>query len=84
MNYMVHYLDGYYHYKVSFVYRQKHYECFFLSTTELSTKTDPLIAWPLVDDAIKNCLNKIPDKKRGIYPHSIVVSGDFGSLTIKE
>lgn len=76
--------EGYYFYKVSFVYRQKSYNSSFLSTVKLSVNTDPLIAWAIADDAIKERMKTIPDKQKGIYPHSIVISGDFGSLTIKE
>lgn len=57
---------------------------FFFSIVELSENTNQLIAWDIDDDAIKECMKTIVDKKAGIYPHSIIISGDFWSLTIKE
>ncbi|MBP3534616.1 MAG: hypothetical protein J6J53_01240 [Muribaculaceae bacterium] len=76
--------DGYHLYRVTFVYRQQDYSCEFQSTTEITPNTDPLVAWEIADDAIKARLATIPDKEPGIYPHSIVLHGEFGSLTIKE
>ena len=75
--------DGFHLYRVDFVYRQESYSCEFYSTVEITTESDRLVVWGIVDDAIKERMSTIA-KKKGIYPHSIVVSGDFGSLTIKE
>ena len=74
---------GFHTYKVKFFYRQEPYECSFLSTAELTADSDPLIAWSIADDAIKECMKQIPNKQHGIYPHDIVISGDFGDLKIK-
>lgn len=76
--------DGYHLYKVEFVYRQKLYACEFYSTAEITTTTDKLVAWSLADDAIKNCMLTISNRVKGVYPHSIVLHGEFGNLTIKE
>lgn len=46
--------------------------------------TDKKIAWDIVDEAIKKKLKEIPNRKEGIYPHEIVLFGEFGALTIKE
>ena len=75
---------GFHTYTVSFVYGQKDYECSFQSTTELTADSDPLIAWIIADDAIKERMKQIPDKQEGVYPHDIVIRGEFGGLTIKE
>lgn len=76
--------DGYHLYQVEFVYRQKTYYCEFHSTAEITEKTDPLIAWGIADYAIKEKMQEIPDRKKGIYPHGIILRGDFGGLTIKK
>lgn len=76
--------DGYHLYRVEFVYHGKDYSCQFLSTTEITEETDKLVAWGIADNAIKECMAKIPDRKKGVYPHHIVISGEFGNLTIKE
>ena len=75
---------GFHTYTVTFVYRQETYECSFLSTAELTADSDPLIAWSIADDAIKECMKTIPNKQHGIYPHEIVIRGDFGELKIKD
>ncbi len=77
-------LDGYHHYQVSFIYRGEHYQCSFESTAQITPNTDKRIAWDIVDDAIKEKLKEIPNRKEGIYPHDIVLIGEFGELTIKE
>lgn len=76
--------NGYHQYRVDFIYSGKSYSCVFFSTAEISTATDPLAAWGIADDAIKEEMRNIPNRKAGIYPHGIVLSGEFGSLTIKE
>lgn len=76
--------NGYHTYTVTFVYRQKTYECSFQSTAEFTVDSDPLVAWGIADDAIKECMTHIPDKQQGVYPHSIIIKGDFGALTIKD
>jgi len=76
--------DGYHLYRVKFVYRQKDYSCEFYSTAEITPETDKLIAWSIADDAIKECMTTIPDRIKDVYPHAIVISGEFGHLTIKE
>lgn len=76
--------EGLHEYQVDFVYRQKDYHTSFFSTAEITEKTDKLIAWGIADDAIKKCLSTIPDRKKGIYPHSIVISGEFGHLVVKD
>lgn len=75
---------GFHTYYVTFVYRQNTYECSFSSTAELTVNSDPLVAWGIADEAIKECMKQIPNKKHGIYPHSIIIKGDFGVLTIKD
>lgn len=76
--------DGYHLYRVGFVYREKDYSCEFYSTAEITPESDKLIAWGIADDAIKECMKNIPDRVKGVYPHSIVISGEFGNLTIKD
>lgn len=76
--------DGYHFYRVDFVYRQKEYSCNFYSTAEITPETDRLVAWGIADNAIKECMDKISNRVKGVYPHSIVLSGEFGNLTIKE
>ncbi len=75
--------DGYHLYHVEFVYRQKKYSCEFYSTAEITPESDKLVAWSIADDAIKECMKSIPDRINGIYPHSIIIYGEFGNLTIK-
>ena len=76
--------DGYHLYQVKFMYKQNSYSCEFYSTTEITPDTDKLVAWGLADDAIKARMSTISDRTAGIYPHSIVIYGEFGNLTIKE
>lgn len=76
--------DGYHLYKVEFIYRQRSYTCEFYSTAEITPNTDKLVAWGIADDAIKERMATIPDRVKGVYPHSIVLYGEFGNLTIKE
>lgn len=75
--------DGYHLYRVEFVYRENHYSCEFCSTAEITPESDKLIAWGIADDAIKERMKSIPDRTKGIYPHSIVIFGEFGNLTVK-
>lgn len=74
----------YHTYNVTFVYRQKTYNCSFQSTTELSELTDKNVVWDCADTAIKECMKNIPNKVEGIYPHTIVVQGEFGSIKVKD
>ena len=76
--------DGYHLYRVEFVYRKKDYSCEFYSTAEITPESDKLIAWGIADDAIKERMKNIPDRVKGIYPHSIVIYGEFGNLTVKD
>lgn len=76
--------DGYHLYKVEFIYRQRSYTCEFYSTAEITPNTDKLVAWGIADDAIKERMATIPDRVKESYPHSIVLYGEFGNLTIKE
>ena len=76
--------DGYHLYRVEFVYREKDYSCGFYSTAEITPESDKLIAWGIADDAIKERMKNIPDRVKGIYPHSIVIYGEFGNLTVKD
>lgn len=76
--------DGYHLYQIEFVYRQKAYLCELKSTAVITAETDPVIARDLVDDAIKERMQTIPDKTPGIYPHSIVIIGEFGKLALKD
>lgn len=76
--------DGYHLYRVEFIYKEKLYFCEFYSTAEITPHTDPLVAWGIADDSIKTCMASIPDRVKGVYPHSIVLFGEFGNLTIKE
>lgn len=76
--------DGYIYNKVEFIYRQRSYTCEFYSTAEITPNTDKLVAWGIADDAIKERMATIPDQVKGVYPHSIVLYGEFGNLTIKE
>jgi len=76
--------DGYHLYRVEFVYRQKNYSCEFYSTAEITPETDKLVAWGIADEAIKMRMSSIENRIKGIYPHSIVLYGEFGNLTIKE
>ena len=71
-------------YRVEFVYRQKNYFCEFYSTVEITPDTDKLVAWGIADDAIKNCMETIKDRIKGVYPHTIIIHGEFGDLKIKE
>lgn len=74
--------SGYYTYTVTFIYMQKSYECSFQSSAKLTADTVPYIVRGLADDAIKEYMKQIPDKRQGAYPHSIVVKGEFGTLAI--
>lgn len=76
--------NGFYLYKVCFIYKDKHYECHFHSTAEITPDTNKMIAWDLADDAIKEVMNEIQDKVEGAYPDKIVLYGEFGSLVIKD
>ncbi len=76
--------DGYHLYSVEFVYRQKEYSCEFYSTAEITPESDKLTAWSIADDAIKERMKSIPNRAEGVYPHSIVISGKFGNLTVKD
>lgn len=76
--------NGFYLYRVDFIYQGKAYTTYFESTAEITADSNPLVAWSIADDAIKEVLNSIKDRKSGLYPHGIVISGDFGKLTVKE
>ena len=76
--------DGYHLYRVDFVYKQESYSCEFYSTTEITPNTDKLVAWGIADPAIKERMESIPNRTKGVYPHSIVIHGEFGSLVVKE
>lgn len=76
--------DEYHLYRVNLVYAGKDYSCEFYSTAEITPTTNEKVAWDIADDAIKNVLKAIPDREEGIHPHSIVISGEFGVLTVKE
>lgn len=76
--------DGYHLYRVEFRYRQRSYSCEFQSTAEITPNTDKLVAWGIADNAIKERMATISDRVKGVYPHSIVLYGEFGNLTIKE
>lgn len=76
--------NGFHVYRVEFIYREKVYSTEFCSTAEIKPDTEPLVAWGLADDAIKSVMAKIEDRQKGIFPHGIVISGEFGSLTVKE
>ena len=60
------------------------YSCEFYSSVIITPNTDPLVAWGIADDVIKACVASIPDRVNGVYPHSIVLYGEFGNLTIKD
>lgn len=75
---------GFYLYQVSFIYKGRTYNCEFYSTAEITPETEKMVAWSLADDAIKTTMRGIPDKTAGVYPHKIILSGDFGKLVIKE
>lgn len=77
-------LDGYNRYWVSFIYEGKHYQCSFESTAQITPNTDKKITWDIVDDVIKDKLKEIPSRKDDVYPHDIVLIGEYGRLTIKE
>lgn len=76
--------NGFHVYRVKFIYREKVYSTEFCSTAEIKPDTEPLVAWGLADDAIKSVMAKIEDRQKGIFPHGIMISGEFGSLTVKE
>lgn len=71
-------------YTVQFVYRRKTYSNTFQSYTKITPDTDNNAAWGLADEAIKATLETIPNRPPGVYPHSIVIFGPFGNLTIKK
>ena len=71
-------------YTVSFVYKQKFYQRSFQSSAKFSLDMDKQLARDLVDDVIKLCLRQIPDRENGIFPHDIVLKGDFGTLTLSD
>ncbi len=66
------------------MYKQKTYTCEFCSTAEITAETDKFVAWNLADDAIKEAMKQIPNRTKGVYPHSIVITGEFGSLKVKD
>lgn len=66
------------------MYKQDSYTCEFYSTAEITAESDKLVAWSIADDAIKEKMKTIPNRQKGIHPHSIVITGEFGSLTVKE
>ena len=76
--------DGYHLYRVEFMYRQRSYSCEFQSTAKITPTTGKLVAWEIAEDAIKKCMETIPDRTKGVYPYSIVLYGEFGNITIKE
>lgn len=76
--------DGYHLYLVEFVYKEKQYSCEFYSTAEITPSTDPLVAWGIADEAIKTRMASITDRVKGVYPHAIVLYGEFSNLTIKD
>lgn len=76
--------DGFHVYRVKFTYRGSEYSTEFCSTAEIKPDTEPLVAWGLADDAIKSVMATIDNRQKGVYPHGIVISGEFGSLTVKE
>lgn len=77
--------DGSYLYRVEFVYMSKSYSYEFYSDSIITPETDKYVAWGFVEEAIKQSLNNSQaNRKEGIYPHSIVLYGEFGNFTIKE
>ena len=76
--------DGYYHYHVKFEYKNESYTCEFFSTAKITPQTDKLAAWGIADDAIKERMQTIPDRHQGVYPHSIMITGEFGTLVVDE
>ena len=76
--------DGYHLYRVEFIYKGKPYSCEFFSTAKITTSTDPHVAWEIAEDAIKSRMASIPNRVKGVFPHSIVLYGEFGNLTIKD
>lgn len=76
--------DGYHTYNVTFAYKGTPNHCSFQSTAELTVNTDKLVAWDLADDAIKERMKTIPGREAGVYPHSIIIRGEFGELTVKD
>jgi len=76
--------DGYHVYRVDFMYKNKTYFCEFLSTAKITPQTDKLVAWGIADDAIISVLKQIPNRVKGVYPYSIVISGEFGCIKVKD
>lgn len=76
--------NGQHLYNVSFIYRDKSYNCYFYSTAEITPNTDTNIAWALADDAIKEIMKTIPNRSAGVYPRRIILNGEFGTLVIKD
>ena len=76
--------NGQHLYNVSFIYRDKSYNCYFYSTAEITPETDRMIAWSFADDAIKETMKAISNKTVGVYPHRIILNGEFGTLVIKD
>ncbi|MCM1141087.1 MAG: hypothetical protein NC453_21170 [Muribaculum sp.] len=74
--------DGYYPYRVEFVYRQKTYSQDFKSTAKITPETDSVIAWELAADAVKERMKTIENRVDGIYPHSVVIYGKFGEIKV--
>ena len=83
-HYLIMDANGLHHYQVMFEYRGKPYTCEFLSSAEITPETNKLVAWGIADDAIKERMLAIPNRQKGSYPHSIVITGEFGSITVKE
>lgn len=40
------------------------------------------MAWELAADAVKECMKTIENRKDGIYPHSVVIYGEFGEVKV--
>lgn len=75
---------GSYLYRVDFMYRGEPYTADFCSTAEITAETDKCVAWDIASDAIKEVMRRIPNRQEGVYPHSIVITGEFGSVKVKE
>lgn len=71
-------------YTVVFGYKGGSFKAEFLSTAEIGEQTDPMVAWGIADNAIKEVLSQIENRKPGVYPYEISIHGDFGSLAITD
>ena len=76
--------DGSYSYRVDFMYKEEPYTTEFCSTAEITAETAQCVAWDIASDAIKEVMRRIPNRQEGVYPYSIVITGEFGSVKVKE